>query len=127
MVSRTSHQQISLLGLTLQGDGNGIGVVIPQTGVDDVLTLLRGTERNAYHVKHTVYDFGTEHRVVNLSSLLRMAPLTNALHGYLQRGGLWTRTEILVLEDISYIGIVILRKLNGIQVHIIFKNLRFGC
>ena len=105
VIGTASHQQIGTLGPTLQRYLYSIRVIVPQRSEDYILPLSRALERNACHHELPVLDEGTENGVVDLGSHLRMTPLPYSLYWYLECRRLWTRTQILVPEDISDIGI----------------------
>ena len=92
-------------GTAFQGNGNAVGIVVPKARVDYVTARLRCAEGDAGNVQLVFHDERAEHRVVDVGRQLRMAPLADALHGDLQRRGLRTGRQILVLEYVVDTGI----------------------
>ena len=105
VVGRASHQQPCLRGLSAEGNGDAVRIIVEQRGVDDVPALARGAEGDASHGELSILDHRAEHAVVDVGLIVRMAPLANALQRNLQRGIGRTGRTILLVEDVGHVGI----------------------
>ena len=121
VVGRASHQQPCLRGLSAEGNGDAVGIIVEQRGVDDVPALARGAEGDASHRELSILDHRAEHAVVDVGLVVRMAPLANALQRNLQRGIGRTGRTILLVEDVGHVGIEELVDALGL-VHVLHLN-----
>ena len=71
-VGRASHQQIGMRSLARQRNGDAVGIIVPQTGIGNILALGRCAERQAWQdFERSVLHHAAQLGVVYLGEFLR--------------------------------------------------------
>ena len=86
VVGGTRQQQPGFGGFPLQRHRNAVGIVVPQGGIDDILSYSWGAEGYACHTEDAALNLRSEHGIVDFGRIEGMTPLSYPLYGNLQGG-----------------------------------------